>query len=93
MSSRQRTNIKLLVKLVKTATEALCILKDVNKTKQCPCADFRVHRRLAGEGADAEDEPKPERPTTSRNEKNIQKVKKLVHRDRRLTVRMLVEKL
>ena len=54
---------------------------------------FEWHKRFASGRTDVEDDPKSGRPTTSRNEENIQKVKKLVRSDRRLTVRMLAEEL
>lgn len=54
---------------------------------------FEWHKRFASGRTDLEDDPRSGRPTTSRNEENIQKVKKLVRSDRRLTVRMLAEEL
>ena len=54
---------------------------------------FEWHKRFASGRTDLEDDPKSGRPTTSRNEENIQKVKKLVRSDLRLTVRMLAEEL
>ena len=94
MSFEQRTNITFLVKLGKTATETLSLLRDVYGDETMSRARvFEWHKRFASGRDDVEDDPKYGRPTTSRNEENIQKVKKLVRSDRRMTVRMLAEEL
>ena len=51
------------------------------------------HKRFKSGHDDVEDDPKSGRPSTSRNDENIQNVNELVHSDRRMTVRMLTEEL
>ena len=94
MTLEQRTNIKFLVKLGKTATETLSMLNDLYGDETMSRARvFEWHKRFASGRDDVDDDPKPVRPTTSRNEENIQKVNTLVHNDHRLAVRMLAEEL
>ena len=47
---------------------------------------FLWHKRLKGRREDVEDNAKCGRPSTSRNEANVELVKKMVRGDRRLTV-------
>ena len=42
---------------------------------------------------DVDDDPRPERPLTSGNDENIEKVQQLIRSDRRLTIRMIAEQL
>ena len=94
MSLEQRINIKFLVKLGKTAAETLSMLKDVyGDQTMSRTRVYEWHKRFTSGRDDVEDDPKPGRPTTSRNDENIQKVNELVRSDRRMTVRMLAEEL
>ena len=42
---------------------------------------------------DVDDDPRPGRPSTSRNDENIEKIQQLIRSDRRLTIRMIAEQL
>ena len=52
---------------------------------------FEWHKRFSTGREDVDDDPRPERPSTSRNEANIEKVKELIRSDRRLTIRTMAE--
>ena len=54
---------------------------------------YKWHKRFRSGRDNVEDDLNPGHPTTSRNDKNIQNVNELVHKDRRMTVRMLAEEL
>ena len=54
---------------------------------------FEWHKRFKNGRKEVEDDPKSGRPSTSRTDDNIARVKQLVRNDRRLTVRMIGEKL
>ena len=47
---------------------------------------FLWHKRFKEGREDVEDDPRGGRPSTSRNETNVELVKKMVHGDRQLTV-------
>ena len=54
---------------------------------------YEWHKRFKSGHDDMEDDLKPGRPTTSRNDENVQNVNELVHSDRRMSVRMLAKEL
>lgn len=54
---------------------------------------FEWHKRFSAGREDVGDDPKSGRPSTSRTEANIEKVKELIRSDRRLTIRMMAEHL
>ena len=91
MIVKQQINLKFLVRLGKTPTEALKLLHEV-------CSDDTMSRtRLFEwfkEGRElVEDDHRSERPSTSRTDKNVERVRQKVQRDRRLTVRMIAVEL
>jgi len=53
---------------------------------------FRWHKAFKDGRESNEDEPRAGRPSTSRTEKNVARVKAVLDRDRRLNVRLIVEK-
>ena len=90
----QRTNIKFCFTLGKSARETHEMLTTVYGehavTLKCVYEWFKRFR----EGRDTvEDAPRTGRPTTARTQENVEKVKELLARDRRLTVRMIAEEL
>ena len=92
MSVEQRTNIKFFVKLGKTPTETLDLLKAVfGEQAMSRTRVFEWHKRFSTGREDVDDDPRPERPSTSRIEANIEKVKELIRSDRRLTIRTMAE--
>uniref|UniRef100_A0A8C4Q8U9 Transposase n=1 Tax=Eptatretus burgeri TaxID=7764 RepID=A0A8C4Q8U9_EPTBU len=58
----------------------------------CTCA-FEWHKRFKEGRGEIEDDPWSGRPSTCRTADNIERVKQMVHADRRLTVRMIAEEL
>ena len=79
MSVEQRTNIKFFVKLGKTPTETLDLLKAVfGEQAMSRTRVFEWHKRFSTGREDVDDDPRPERPSTSRIEANIEKVKERI---------------
>ena len=86
----QRINIKFCVKLGKTATETLKMLRDVyGDSSMSRTRVFEWHKRFVEGREDVEDDPKSGRPCTSTTDTNIEKVRQLVRSDRRLTIRVI----
>ncbi|KAJ8938135.1 hypothetical protein NQ318_004705 [Aromia moschata] len=71
----QRVNLKFLVKVGKTFTEAYAITHI-----------FEWFKRFKDRET-TEDDPHPERPLTSKTDENIERIGKLIHEDRRLSIR------
>ncbi|KAJ8954772.1 hypothetical protein NQ318_014881 [Aromia moschata] len=78
----QRVNLKFLVKLGKTFTEAYAMLKEVYGNE---CLS-RTQRDVKRPKPDA-----PGRPSTSKTDENIENIFKLILEDRRLSIRGLAE--
>ena len=78
MTTQQRANLKFLVRLGKSSSEALCMLQQVYKEQTSRSTVFK----------DIEDDVRFVRmiPFTCRNETNVELVRKMVLEDRRLTV-------
>ena len=94
MTIEQRINIKLCVKLGKTATETLKMLRDVyGDSSMSRTRVFEWHKRFVEGREDVEDDPKLKRPCTSPTDTNIEKVRQLVCSDRRLTIRVIANEL
>ena len=76
MSIKQKINLKFLVRLGKTPTETFNSLQEV-------CGDatmsrtriFEWHKRFREGREDVEDDPRSGRPTTSRTNKNVERVR------------------
>ena len=86
----QRINLKFLVKLKKTPTECLKLLKEVyGEDMMSRTQIFEWHKRFKHGREEVEDDPKSGRPSTSKTDRNIERVKQLVRNDCRLTVRMI----
>jgi len=94
MSVEQRINLKFLVHLGKTPTEILKLLQEVygDDTMSRTCL-FEWNRRFKEGREEVGDDHRNGRPSTSRTEENVQRVKEKVQSDRRLTVRMIVDEL
>ena len=94
MSAEQRTNMKFLVQLGKTPSEALGMLQKVYGDDTMSRSRVFVWCKRFKEGReDVEDDPRSGRPSTSRNEANVERVKQMVRGDRRLTVRQIADEL
>ncbi|KAK8375113.1 hypothetical protein O3P69_011329 [Scylla paramamosain] len=94
MSAEQRTNLKFLVQLGKTPSEALGMLQKVYGDETMSRSRvFEWCKRFKEGREDVEDDPRSGRPSTSRNEANVERVKQMVRDDRRLTVRKIADEL
>lgn len=94
MSAEQRTNLKFLVQLGKTPSEALGMLQKVYGDETMSRSRvFEWCKRFKEGREDVEDDPRSGRPSTSRNEANVERVKQMVRDDRRLTVRQIADEL
>ena len=94
MMIEQRINIKFCVKLGKTATETLKMLRDVYGDSSMPRTRvFEWHKQFVEDREDVEADPKSGRPCTSTTDTNIEKVRQLVRSDRRVTIRVIVNEL
>ena len=86
-TTEPQTNLKFLVRLGKSCLEAPCILEQVYKKQTLSHSTVFLWRKRFKEGC--ENDPRCGRPSTSRNETNVELVKKIVRGDRRLTVRLI----
>ena len=94
MTVEQQINLKFLVLLGKTPPEALKLLQEIygddtmSKTRL-----FEWHRRFK-EGRDkVEDDRRSRRPSTSRTDENVARVRQKVRSDHRLAVRIIADEL
>jgi hypothetical protein len=88
----QRFNIKFCVKLDKTATETLQLLRDVYGDEVSSRARVFVwHRRFVLGRVTVEDDTRSSRPSSSRNEENVIRIRDMIREDRTVTVRMLAD--
>ena len=94
MSVEQRINLKILVRLRKTPTEALKLLQEVyGNDTMSRTRFFEWHRMFKEGGEEVEDDYKSERQSTSRTDENVERVRQKVRSDHRLSVRMIADEL
>ena len=94
MSIEQRINLRFLVLLGKTPTETFNSLQEVyGGATMSRTRIFEWHKRFREGREDVEDDPRSGRPTTSRTNENVERVREKVRSDRRLTVRMIADEL
>ncbi|GBL88365.1 Putative uncharacterized protein FLJ37770 [Araneus ventricosus] len=90
----QRVNTKFCFKLSRTETEIHEMLVKVDGVdavrKKCV---FEWFERFRDVEEDVKDEPRSGRPSTSTTPDNIQRVRRMVADDRRLSLRMIAEEL
>ncbi|GBM77876.1 Putative uncharacterized protein FLJ37770 [Araneus ventricosus] len=87
----QRVNIKFCFKLGRTATETQEMLVKVDAvSKKCV---FEWFKRFRDGKEDAKDEPRSGRPPTSTTPDNIERVRRMLADDRRLSLRTIAEEL
>jgi len=88
-SIEQRYSIKFCVRLGKTPTETLPLIKEANKNEALSKAQvFRWH---SGGRESVEDLERCGRPSTATSDKSIAKVRDLLSSDRRLSLRMMAD--
>ena len=94
MTVEQRINIKICIKLGKTATKILKMLSEVcGDSSMSRTKVFEWHKLFVKGREDVEDDTKSGRPCTSTTDANIEKVRQLVCIDRRLTIRVMANEL
>ena len=94
MSVKQQINLKFLVRLEKTPTEALKLLQEVDgDDTMSRTRIFEWHRRFKEGREEVENDHRSGRPSTSKTDENVERVRQKVRNDRRLTVRMIAEEL
>ncbi|GBM32767.1 Putative uncharacterized protein FLJ37770 [Araneus ventricosus] len=87
----QRVSIKFCFKLGRTATETHRMLVKVDAvSKKCV---FEWFKRFRDGKEDAKDEPRFGRPPTNTTPDNIERVRRMLADDRRLSLRMIAEEL
>ncbi|GBL86616.1 Putative uncharacterized protein FLJ37770 [Araneus ventricosus] len=87
----QRVNIKFCFKLGRTATETHEMLVKVDAvSKRCV---FEWFKRFRDGREHVKDEPRSGRPPTSTTPDNIERVRRMLADDRRLSLRMIAEEL
>jgi len=90
----QRCAIKFCVKLGETSTETFNKLKQAyGKHALLRSQVFKWYKAFSEGHESIKDEPHSGRPSTSKMDNNVEKVRALVRSDRRLTVRMIASKL
>ncbi|KAJ8946730.1 hypothetical protein NQ318_020824 [Aromia moschata] len=80
----QRVNLKFLVKVGKTFTEAYAMLKEVDANEclsRTQVFEWFTKRFKVGRET-TEDDPLTGRPSTSKTDENIEKIGKLIREDR-----------
>ena len=94
MSVEQRITLKFFVHLEKTPTEALKLLQEVygDDMMSITCL-FEWHRRFKQGREEVENDHRSERPSTSRTDENVERVRQKVRSNRCLTVKMIVDAL
>ena len=94
MTTEQRINLKFLVRLGKTPSDALGMLQEVYGDETMSRSRvFEWHKRFKEGREDVEDDSRSGRPSTSRTADNVESMKQMVRGDRRLTVRMIADEL
>ena len=94
MSVKQRINLKFLVRLGKTPTEALKLLQEVyGDDMMSRTRLFEWHRRFKEGRKEVKNDHRSVRPSASRTDENVKCVRKKVRSDCRLTVRMIANEL
>jgi hypothetical protein len=90
----QRVYIRFCVKMGKTATETLQLLRDAYGDEALSRARvFEWHRRFVSGRISVEDDTRSGRPSCSRNEDNVVRIRDMVREDRTVTVRKLADAL
>ena len=90
MSIEQRINLKFLVRLGKTPTEALKLLQEVyGDDTMSRTRLFEWYRRFKEGREEVEDDHMSGRPSSSRTDENVERVRQKVRSDCHLTARMI----
>jgi ribosomal protein S25 len=91
---KQRVNIKFCVKLGKTATETLQLLRYAYGEEALSRARvFEWHKRFVSGRVSVKDDTRSGRPSSSRNEDNVVRIRDMLREGRTVTVRVLADAL
>ena len=91
-SLEQRYAIKFCVKLRKSGSETLQLLRATYRDAVLSSSQvLRWYKAFKDGREDIEDEQRAGCPSTSRTENNVARVKAVLDRDRRLSVRLMAE--
>ena len=94
MSIKQLINLKFLVRVGKTPTEAVKLLQEVcGDNMMSRACLFEWHWRFKTRRKEVEDDHRSGRSFTSRTDENVEVVRQKVWSDCRLTVRMIADEL
>jgi transposase len=90
----QRINIKFYVNIGKSASETLALLTVAyGEYTMKKSSVFEWHRQFKEGREDVQDDPRSGQPKTQRTDTNVDRVRTLLHSDRRLGVRVIAEEL
>jgi len=90
----QRINIKFCVKIGKSANEKLVLLTVVyDEYAMKKSSVFEWYRRFKEGREDVQHDPRSGQPKPRRTDSDVDRVRNLVHSDRRLGVRVIAEEL
>jgi len=90
----QRYNIKFCVKLNKSATEKFASLTEAyGDATLLRTMVFKWHKAFKEGRENVEDDPRSGRPNSSTNDQNLEVVRAVMAKDRRLSVRMIAEEM
>jgi len=93
-SIEQRYSIKVSVRLGKTPTQTLPLIKEAYKNEVLSKAQvFRWHSEFRNGRESVEDLERCGHPSTATSDKSIAKVRDLLNSDRRLSLRMMADEL
>jgi hypothetical protein len=91
-NNEQRYAIKLCVKLNKSATETFASLTQAyGDTTLLRIMVFKLHKAFKEGRKNVEDEPRSGRLISSTNDENVEVVRAVMVKDRRLSIRMIAE--
>jgi hypothetical protein len=80
----QRVCVKCCVKPGKSATETLEMLREAfGEHSLCWTAVFEWHSRFKADQVSGEDDERWGRPSTSKTTENVEKIRELIHEERR----------
>ena len=92
MRVEERINLKFLVRLGKTLTQALMLHQEVYSDDTVSRTRlFEWHRRFKEGREEVKDDHRSGRPSTSKTDENVERVRQKVRSNRRLTVRMIAD--
>ena len=94
MSVEQRINLKFLVRLGKTPTKALKLFQEIyGDYTMLKTRLFEWHRRFKKGREELENDHTSGRPSPSRTDENVERVRQIVRSDHRFTVRIIADEL